>query len=132
MKRHELLERLAPLIPPPRAHQVRYHGVLAPCASGRDRVVPCPAKARSPSLLLAKQGGDQGAIASRGRAEGSEPLGAQREQPSSPPAETARALVTQLEPGRAATVAGESVGVSLGRAAPASLRGGRPSLPELR
>jgi hypothetical protein len=40
MERHELLERLAPLIPPPRAHQVRYHGVLAPCASGRDRVVP--------------------------------------------------------------------------------------------
>jgi hypothetical protein len=40
MERHELLERLAPLIPPPRAHQVRYHGVLAPCASGRDRIVP--------------------------------------------------------------------------------------------
>jgi len=39
MERHELLERLAPLIPPPRAHQVRYHGVLAPCASGRGRVV---------------------------------------------------------------------------------------------
>jgi len=42
MERHELLERLAPLIPPPRAHQVRYHGLLAPCASGRDRVVPKP------------------------------------------------------------------------------------------
>lgn len=42
MERHELLERLAPLIPPPRAHQVRYHGLLAPCASGRDRVVPRP------------------------------------------------------------------------------------------
>jgi len=40
MERSELLERLAPLIPPPRAHQVRYHGLLAPCASGRDRVVP--------------------------------------------------------------------------------------------
>jgi len=39
MERRELLERLAPLIPPPRAHQVRYHGILAPCASGRDRVV---------------------------------------------------------------------------------------------
>jgi hypothetical protein len=24
----------------PRAHQVRYHGILAPCASWRDRVVP--------------------------------------------------------------------------------------------
>ncbi len=42
MERHELLERLAPLIPPPRAHQVRYHGVLAPCASARDRIVPEP------------------------------------------------------------------------------------------
>jgi hypothetical protein len=40
MERHELLERLAPLIPTPRAHQVRYHGVLAPCASGRGRIVP--------------------------------------------------------------------------------------------
>jgi len=40
MERHELLERLAPLIPPPRAHQVRYYGILAPSASGRDHVVP--------------------------------------------------------------------------------------------
>jgi len=31
----ELLERLVALIPPPRAHQVRYHGVLAPAAAGR-------------------------------------------------------------------------------------------------
>ena len=42
MERHELLQRLAPLIPPPRAHQVRFHGILAPCASGRDQVVPGP------------------------------------------------------------------------------------------
>ena len=40
MERHELLERLAPLIPPPRAHQVRYRGILAPCTSGRDHVAP--------------------------------------------------------------------------------------------
>ena len=52
MERRELLERLAPLIPPPRAHQVRYHGVLAPCASGRDRVVPGGAGARAKSLSL--------------------------------------------------------------------------------
>ncbi len=37
---HQLLGRLVPLIPAPRAHQVRYHGVLAPCAGWRDRVVP--------------------------------------------------------------------------------------------
>jgi hypothetical protein len=29
MEPHELLERLVPLIPPPRAHQVRYHGLCA-------------------------------------------------------------------------------------------------------
>jgi hypothetical protein len=40
MERRELIERLIPLIPPPRAHQVRYHGVLAPSASLRDRIVP--------------------------------------------------------------------------------------------
>jgi hypothetical protein len=42
MERAELLERLIPLIPPPRAHQIRYYGVLAPCASSRDRIVPGP------------------------------------------------------------------------------------------
>jgi hypothetical protein len=46
MERCELLERLVPLIPPPRAHQVRYHGVLAPCASARDRIVLGPRAAR--------------------------------------------------------------------------------------
>jgi hypothetical protein len=49
MERHELLERLAPLIPPPRAHQVRFHGILAPCASGRDQVVPGPRRKTSPA-----------------------------------------------------------------------------------
>jgi hypothetical protein len=34
----ELLERLVALIPPPRAHQVRYHGVLAPAAVGRAAI----------------------------------------------------------------------------------------------
>jgi len=51
MERRELLERLAPLIPPPRAHQVRYHGVLAPCASGRDRVVPAAGSSHSSAPL---------------------------------------------------------------------------------
>jgi hypothetical protein len=40
MERRDLIDRLIPLIPPPRAHQVRYHGILAPGASLRDRVVP--------------------------------------------------------------------------------------------
>jgi hypothetical protein len=40
MERSELIERLVPLIPPPRSHQVRYHGILAPGASQRDWIVP--------------------------------------------------------------------------------------------
>jgi hypothetical protein len=45
MERSELIDRLVPLIPPPRAHQLRYHGILAPCASRRDRIVPAGAAA---------------------------------------------------------------------------------------
>ncbi len=41
----DLIDRLVPLIPPPRAHQVRYHGILAPGASLRSRVVPEPDEA---------------------------------------------------------------------------------------
>ncbi|MEO1484045.1 MAG: transposase [Myxococcota bacterium] len=37
---HELIAKLVPLMPPPRAHQVRYHGILAPAASYREFVVP--------------------------------------------------------------------------------------------
>ncbi|HLG42706.1 MAG TPA: transposase, partial [Planctomycetota bacterium] len=35
----ELMEKLAALVPPPRAHLVRYHGVLAPHARARIEVV---------------------------------------------------------------------------------------------
>ena len=38
----ELLEKLVSLVPPPRSHQVRYHGVLAPSAGWRADVVPLP------------------------------------------------------------------------------------------
>jgi len=54
MERSELIDRLVPLVPPPRAHQVRYHGILAPCASLRSRVVP----AREPDLELPAASGD--------------------------------------------------------------------------
>lgn len=37
---HELMEKLAALIPPPRFHGARYHGVLAPNARRRASVVP--------------------------------------------------------------------------------------------
>jgi hypothetical protein len=36
------IARLAALIPRPRAHLVTYHGVFAPAASYRDRIVPDP------------------------------------------------------------------------------------------
>jgi hypothetical protein len=45
----ELIARLAPLVPPPRFHRLRYHGVLAPAAGWRREIVPGPA-ARTPSV----------------------------------------------------------------------------------
>ena len=36
------LERLAALVPRPRAHLPTHHGVLAPAAPWRDRIVPGP------------------------------------------------------------------------------------------
>ncbi len=45
----ELVEKLTALVPPPRFHLVRYDGILGPCASERDRVVPgCGAPAAGP------------------------------------------------------------------------------------
>ena len=41
----QLVERLAALIPPPRFHGARYHGVFAPCARERARVVPTAIRA---------------------------------------------------------------------------------------
>jgi hypothetical protein len=37
---HELIEKLIPLIPRPRSHVVRYHGILGLAARDRDKVVP--------------------------------------------------------------------------------------------
>jgi hypothetical protein len=37
---HELIEKLISLIPRPRAHLVRYHGILGPAAKEREKVVP--------------------------------------------------------------------------------------------
>ena len=39
---HELIEKLAALVPPGRAHLIRYHGVLAPNAADRAQIVPVP------------------------------------------------------------------------------------------
>jgi len=40
----ELLRRLATLVPPPRAHLVRYHGVFGPASKWRREIVPAPAQ----------------------------------------------------------------------------------------
>ena len=37
---HELIEKLIRLIPRPRCHLVRYHGILGPAAKDRAKVVP--------------------------------------------------------------------------------------------
>ena len=37
---HELIEKLAALVPVPRLHLIRYYGVLAPHAADRDLIVP--------------------------------------------------------------------------------------------
>ena len=39
---HELIERLVAIVPRPRAHLVRYHGVLAPAFAARAEIVPSP------------------------------------------------------------------------------------------
>ena len=44
---HELIERLVAIVPRPRAHLVRYSGVLAPAFGARAQIVPCAEKAPS-------------------------------------------------------------------------------------
>ena len=46
---HELIEKLIPLVPRPRAHLVRYHGILGPAAKDRDKVVPTPPAPPAPN-----------------------------------------------------------------------------------
>ena len=45
----ELIEKLAALVPPPRFHLVRYHGILAPAAGFRTLVVPESESEAAPS-----------------------------------------------------------------------------------
>ncbi len=44
----ELIEKLAALVPPPRANVIRYHGVLAPAAAARAQSVPGPSALTAP------------------------------------------------------------------------------------
>jgi hypothetical protein len=51
----DFIARLAALVPRPRAHQLTYHGVLAPAAEWRDLIVPAGGRSirKEPSQLLA-------------------------------------------------------------------------------
>ena len=43
----EFMQRLAALVPRPRLHLIRFHGVLAPNAKLRSKVVPAPAQQKT-------------------------------------------------------------------------------------
>jgi hypothetical protein len=56
----EFLERLSALVPPPRAHLVLYHGILAPHASWRAAVIPAggtPAPVGNEGMSQEEEGG---------------------------------------------------------------------------
>jgi len=48
----EFLRKLASLIPPPRHHLVRFHGVFAPNAAWRKEVVPSLEQAEPPASCV--------------------------------------------------------------------------------
>jgi hypothetical protein len=54
---HELIEKLIPLIPRPRCHLVRYHGILGPAAKDRAKVVPTPPGQPAPDAAGADSAG---------------------------------------------------------------------------
>jgi hypothetical protein len=55
----QFLERLVAIIPPPRKHQIRFHGVFAPNARVRKQVVPKKDEAEAkPESTEAKQAGN--------------------------------------------------------------------------
>ena len=53
----ELIEKLIPLIPRPRCHLVRYHGILGPAAKDRAKVVPTPPAPPAPDAAGADSAG---------------------------------------------------------------------------
>jgi hypothetical protein len=76
-----LLERLAACVPPPRFHNVRYHGILAPCASWRDHIVPGGPGPPTLELIAAAQtkGGEAAAEPDCSQTPSGHPLGERRE-----------------------------------------------------
>jgi len=55
----ELLEKLASLIPRPRINTIRYHGILAPHARLRAKIVPTPEKNDEPEKNIESQNSDE-------------------------------------------------------------------------
>ena len=53
---HELLEKLAAIVPPPRSDTTRYHGILAHNAKQRAKVVPAESTWNTPSEERKKSG----------------------------------------------------------------------------
>lgn len=59
----ELLSRIATLVPPPRTHALRYHGVFAPNSKHRARVVPASTgRSAGPGNLAAPHGPGEHAV----------------------------------------------------------------------
>jgi len=48
----ELIEKLIPLIPRPRSHLVRYHGILGPAAKDRGKIVPGDGTAKASAEVV--------------------------------------------------------------------------------
>ena len=51
----ELIEKLSALVPPPRQNTVRYHGILAPNARDRDKIVPAGRASKDEDVAADKE-----------------------------------------------------------------------------
>ena len=60
--RADFIARLAALVPKPRAHLTRYHGVFAPASPDRARIVPKPRAATATECGEASAGDRQRAM----------------------------------------------------------------------
>jgi len=83
----DFLRRLACLIPPPRTHQLRYHGVFSPSSPLRNRLPPPPVRtiqASAPDAIQGQQADDQ------------HPVQAPHDDPEKPASMSARIRWAQL------------------------------------
>jgi len=63
----DLIGKLAALVPPPRFNLVRYHGVLAPSARWRSRIVPVESQDGDDSRSCPGCSGKEGTTGGRGK-----------------------------------------------------------------